>query len=72
MNVVKVECVNHFVVEMMIVDTVKCVKILFVQLDVDQMLIARVIWHVSVKNVLIHVKSQRHAVPTQIVSCKIM
>lgn len=43
MNVVKVEYVNHFAVVMMIVDTVKYVKILFVQPDVDQMLIARVI-----------------------------
>lgn len=72
MNVVKVVCVNHFVAVTMIAVMVKCVKTLFVQLDADQMLTAPVIWLVSVKNVLIHVKSQRHAVPMQIVSFKIM
>lgn len=39
MNVVKVECVSHFVAEMMIVAMAKCVKTLFAQLDVVQMLI---------------------------------
>lgn len=72
MNVAKVVCVNHFVVATMIVDTVKYVKTLFARLDVDRMLIARVIWLVSVKNVLTHVKSQRHVVPMQIVWYKIM
>lgn len=72
MNVVRVECVNHFVVEMMIVVSVKCAKILSAQLDVDQMLIVQGLWLVSVKNVLIHVKNQRHAVPMQIASYKIM
>lgn len=43
-NAVKVERVNHFAAETMIVDTAKCVKISFVQLDVDQMLTVQVIW----------------------------
>lgn len=44
MNVVKVAFANHYVDVTMIVAMVKCVKISFVQLDVDRMLIAQAIW----------------------------
>lgn len=65
MNVVKAECVNRFVAGMMIVDTVRCVKILFARPVADRTLIVREIWLVSLKNVLIHVKGQPHAVPME-------
>lgn len=71
-NAVKVECVNHFVAAMMTVDMVKCVKTLFVQLDVVQILIVPEIWHALAKNASTHVLSPRLAVPMQIVWFTIM
>lgn len=57
-NDARVEFVNHFAVETMIVAMVRCVKTSFVQLVVDQTRIAPEIWLALVKNVLIHVKIQ--------------
>lgn len=72
MNVVRVEFVSHYVDEMMIVVMEKFVKILFVRLDVEPMHIAPEIWHVLVKNALIHALNQRLVDRMQIVSFKIM
>lgn len=53
-NDVKMEIVNHYAEETMTVDTVKCARTLFVQLDAVQMRIALAIWHVLDKSVWIH------------------
>lgn len=58
MNVVTVVFVNRCADEMMIVAMEECAKTLFARLDVDQMLIVQVIWHVLPKNVLIHALNQ--------------
>lgn len=72
MNDVKVEYVNHCVVETTIAVMVKYAKTLFAQLAVDQMVIALEIWFVLVKNVKIHAKIQMHVARMPIVLYKII
>lgn len=72
MNVVKVEYVNHCVVETTIAVMVKYAKTLFAQLAVDQMVIALEIWFVLVKNVKIHAKIQMRVARMPIVLYKII
>lgn len=71
MSVVRVVFASHYVGEMMTVAMERCVKTLFVQPDVVQMLIAQAIWLALVKNALTHVMNQRLVDQMPTVSLKI-